>query len=172
MQALRAAGIKPRVLNLKSIALLRLVDQPEAYIANMESDSLDIALVIDGVPQIIRTVAPAPNISTDMWMGQIVRALEQTVRYYASKHPQDSFPSELPLFLTGPMADDPEMVQMVRNSFLYSLLPLSVPLQYSESLPLNHYAVNIGLAMGQLSTPARVEAVESTPESMEEEVDE
>ena len=167
IQALRAAGIKPRILNLRSIALVRLIDQPEAYIANMEPDSLDIALVIDGIPQVIRTVAPAPNISLDMWMGQIVRALEQTVRFYASQHPHDPYPYDIPLFLTGPLADNAELVQMLQNSYLYSLLPLSVPLQYSENLPLNHYAVNIGLAIGQLSIPTRVEAVESTPERME-----
>lgn len=167
IQAIRSAGIKPRILNLRSTALIRLIDQPEACIANMETDSLDIALVIGGIPQIIRTVAPAPNSSPEMWLEQILRALEQTVRFYASQNPHKPFPSAMPLFLVGPLADNPDLVQMVRDSSLYSLSPLNVPLQHSENLPLNNYAINIGLAMGQLSIPARTEAVESTLERIE-----
>ncbi|GAJ20740.1 unnamed protein product, partial [marine sediment metagenome] len=57
MQALRAAGINPRTLDLKTIALARAVNKEQALILNIEPSSFDIIIVVNGIPEVMRTVA-------------------------------------------------------------------------------------------------------------------
>ncbi|GAI37617.1 unnamed protein product, partial [marine sediment metagenome] len=61
VRALRAAGINPRVLDLKALALVRAVNREQALILNIEPTSFDTIMVVNGIPEIIRTTAWQPG---------------------------------------------------------------------------------------------------------------
>jgi len=61
VQALRTAGIDPYVVELRSMALVRAVDKKQAIILNIDSPSIDIIVIVDNVPEVIRTIAWNPS---------------------------------------------------------------------------------------------------------------
>ena len=168
VQALRSVGITPHILNLKSMALMRLVDRRHALVVNIDSDSFDMALVVDGVPQVMRTVVQGPSTSMAEQVEGIGQALEQVSFFYESQHARNLNNLTLPLFLAGQGTDNPLLVAMVQSSMPYPLTPLAVPMEHPANLPVSQYAVNIGLALGQISVSQRMRADEVVLDEMEE----
>ncbi|MFC1999923.1 type IV pilus biogenesis protein PilM [Chloroflexota bacterium] len=168
MTALRSAGVRPSILNLKIMALIRLIPRQNALIINMETDSLDIAIIVNGIPQIMRTVALPPSMSIAGRVESVTRNLEQTVSFYNARHSGDPIEYDWPLSLAGGWVDhSPDAVRMVQSIVPYPLTPLVMPLEYPENLPICEYAVNIGLAVGQISVPEVVGMDEPVPDRME-----
>lgn len=149
VMALRSAGISPPVLNLKILAMMRLVPQRNALVVNMEPDSLDIAVSVDGIPSIVRSLAQPSGIGQVEQVESLAEALEQTVHFYNLQHTESPIDFSWPLFLAGQSADDAEILWMVETVVPYRLAPLAVPLDCPDGLPVSRYAVNIGLAVAE-----------------------
>lgn len=167
MQALRSAGIGARILNLKAMALIRLLNPQNALIVNMEPDSLDIALILDGLPLVMRTVVQQPDISLEERIESLATNLEQTTLFHDYRSPASPVSPDLPLFLAGQVADDPAVPVMVQDTVPYPLAPLEIPMEYPRNLPVYQYAVNIGLALAEVSVPGKMKAEEQIPEETE-----
>ncbi|MFC1926086.1 type IV pilus biogenesis protein PilM [Chloroflexota bacterium] len=149
VQALVSGGVNPYVLNLKGMALARLTDKQEALIINIELDSIDIVLVANGIPQIMRTIPQKKNIPLEEWVEQLIQNVDHIIYFYNTQHPRSPLNPAVPLFLTGQYADDPDLIYMVRDRIPYPTMPLTIPLEHPRNLPVNQYAVNIGLALKQ-----------------------
>ncbi len=148
MQTLRIAGVNTRVLNLKTMALARAVNREEALILNVDSDSFDIVMVIDGMAEVMRTTAwQQDNLTKEEKVEYLVSALELTVSFYDSTRPGFPFDRNNPLFITGQMSGDSDLIEDLKASVEYPVEQLEPPLEYPEHLPVSQYAVNIGLAL-------------------------
>lgn len=148
IQALRGAGLKVSVLELRALALIRAVNREQAFILNIESTSFDVILVTGSVPVVMRTVAWNQDaLSEDEKAEQLAVALEMTAGFYNSHNP--AFPLDLatPLFITGWMSVDSALIENLQARVAYPVEPFTPPLQYPEHLPVSQYAVNIGLAL-------------------------
>lgn len=167
LEALQSIRIRPRSLVLKGIALARLVDQPVAVIVNLEPDVLEIALVANGIPEILRTVSQPPNSSLDLWVGSLIQAVEQTIHFYAYKHKMDPLHSNFPLILTGEWSVNPDVMEILQSSLSLSVIPPAISLEYPANLPVAEYAVNIGLMLNQIPSQTTTEEVELTAEIKE-----
>lgn len=155
MQALRSAGVKPLALEPKAMALARTVNRTQALILNIEPFSTDIVIVSAGVPQIMHTISQQQDGLPDEDRAErIAQALEQAVNFYGSRYYRWPLDSTIPLFLTGRMAEEPALVEAIQARVEYPIEALAAPLEYPSYLPLSQYAVNIGLALGQLA-PAK-----------------
>lgn len=157
VQALKIGGVDPYVMNLKGMALAKLVSQNEGLIINVEVDTIDIALVVDGVPQIMRTILQNQNASLEERIDQFIQILDHITYFYDTQHSYKPLKPDLPLFLTGQFADNPDLTNIIKNRIPYPIMPLSIPLEYPQNLPINQYAVNIGLALKQASVLQRIE---------------
>ncbi|RLC96965.1 MAG: hypothetical protein DRI40_01625 [Chloroflexi bacterium] len=153
VQGLRAVGVNPYILNLKGLALWKLVQLGHGVIVNMEADSLDVVLMAGGFPQVIRTVPVQDNCDLEDRIDRVVRILRQTDGVYGSRQVRRKAEVDTPLVLAGPLADDPAVVGALRRVAQYAILPLLVPVEYPVSMPVSHYAVNIGLALRQGASP-------------------
>jgi type IV pilus assembly protein PilM len=148
MRALRAAGINPRILDLKTMALVRAVNREQALILNIEPASFDIVLVVNGVAESIRTTAwRQEDFSSEEGAEHLASALEMTVGFYDSYHPGAPLDSATPLFITGQMSGDLALTERLQAIVKYPVEPLAPPLEYPAHLPVSQYAVNIGLAL-------------------------
>ncbi len=148
VQALRAAGLNPRILDLKAMALIRAVNRGQALILNIEPSSFDMVLVVDGVAEVMRTTAwQEGELSVEDKAEHLAVALELTVGFYNSRH--SGFPLDLatPLFVTGQMSGDLALMEELQARVGYPIEPLAPPLEYPAHLPVAQYAVNIGLAL-------------------------
>jgi len=148
VQALRAAGINPRVLDLKAMALVRAVHREQALILNIEPTSFDMIIVVGGVARVMRTTAwQQGDLSVEDKAERLAVALELTVGFYNSHNPSFPFDPTTPLFITGQMSGDLALMEKLQARAECPVEPLVPPLAYPAHLPVSQYAVNIGLAL-------------------------
>ena len=154
VRALKAVGINPHIVELKAMALTRAVNKTQALILNIEPSSFDIIIVVNGVPEIMRTIAWHQNSLTTENAVDAVDAvehlaadLETTVDFYNSHHLETPVEPTIPIFITGQMSTDNTLVEKLQARLDYSVEPLAPPLEYPAYLPVSQYAANIGLAL-------------------------
>jgi len=147
VQALAAAGIQPSVIDLKPLALVRAVNREQAIIADLEPDSLDVIMVADYVPVIMRTFSLEEGLGLEEKIERLADELTRTVKFYNDSYPEKPFSPAATVCLTGALMGD----RAARNSFTRRVdYPVEVPdppLEYAPDLPLAQYVVNMGLAL-------------------------
>ena len=147
IRALKHAGITPNVLELKTIALSRAVNRERAIILNIEPDSLDIVIVMQGVPEIMHSLAwQYDDLSGEDAVEYLATNLEMTVDFYNAHHVKLPFDVDNPLFITGQLSAEPDLVERLQERLAYKIEQLLPPLTCPPFLPVAQYAANIGLA--------------------------
>ena len=160
---LRAAGLPPKVLELKSAALARTVRAKQALVVSVEPCCTDIVLIVDELPQVMRTIAVVGSPSVEERASQLARTLNHTVDYYNTSHEEEVSPSELPLILVGPLGDDPSLREQIEERVDFPLEPFTPELECPPHLPAAQFAVNVGLALRH-ATGTRENNSEEGPE--------
>jgi type IV pilus assembly protein PilM len=148
VRALKAAGIKPRLVEMKPVALARAVDRENALILGIEPSSIDFVVVVESIPVVMRTMPwTQGDLAVEDIVEHLVVNLELTVGFYNSQHPSLPLETDTPLFITGQMSGDLELIEKLKDKVSYPLTLLVSPLEYPAHLPVSQYAVNIGLAL-------------------------
>lgn len=151
MAILQAAGIQATGMDVKPLALVRAVNQEEAIIVSLGDLGMSIVVVVDGLPQIIRTVplgATAPGAEGRLeLLGQ---ELLRTTKFYNESHKSRPLPAATPLYLTGIGFQEPVMIERMQARSPYPRSPLNPPVKYPSGLPIEEFSVNIGLALKDL----------------------
>ena len=146
VELLSGADLRPSTLETKGMALARAVGRPNALIAHVERTSVHIVLVAEGIPQVMRTQPTPSSASTEERADHVAQALSQTARFHDTRH-EDGLPPDTPLFIVGPEAADPVLLESVRAQVDYAYQEFRPDLEYPPSLPVWEYAVNLGLAL-------------------------
>ena len=170
IEALKSIGVKPYIMNLKGMALLKLIDEPFALIANIESNSVDIVLVARGLPYIMRTVIRKEQISVADWAKDIATLLEQTVMFYNTRYRDQVNDAPLKCYLSGELADNEIVAGIIEDACEFTPSAFNVQLECPPNLPMHLYAVNLGLASKRTQIPLIAEEPETEelePESIE-----
>ncbi len=151
---LHSAGLRPRLLEIRSTALARAVDRERAIILNIEATALDLVLVVNGLPQIMRTLHLQQGLPVAALADQLARALEQTVTYFNNSHPVGPVGVDTPVFLVGSVAEDPALAEGMSRRVEYTMERFVPPIEFPPHLPAVRYAVTIGLTLWK---PVRAE---------------
>lgn len=148
VQALTHAGIKARVLDLKPVALARAVNRKEAVIIDLEPDTSDIVLVVEGVPVIMRTlIIGGEGVPEEDKVRQAAGELSRTLEFYNSSHPEHPISPATPAFVTGQLAKDETLTDLIRVAIPNPVEKLEPAIECPAELSVAEYAVNIGLAL-------------------------
>ncbi len=148
VKALSQAGVRLRSMGLKPLALARAVNKKNAIIVNIEPDTLDITLVLQTAPQVIRSLplkgdGQGQKVSTE----QVAEEVEKTLKFYESGHQDTPLESHLPLVLTGQLSQDEALARDLAERLERPVEAFAPPIRYPSHFPLAYYAVNIGLAL-------------------------
>ncbi|MCL5074515.1 MAG: pilus assembly protein PilM [Chloroflexi bacterium] len=151
LAALRGAGLRPRAIDLRPLALARAVAQPQAIIANAESNSVDVVVVVDAVPVLVHTSFLGdeplpPEYVRDRLTDELLRA----ITFYNDTHRGSPLAPDIPLYLTGEMANETELVESIPALTGHPLAIPQPPLPYPAGFPLALYMVNIGLILKEV----------------------
>lgn len=158
VRALRAAGLNPQILELKTMALARAANRKQALILNIEPASFDIVMIVNNVAEVTHTRAWQPEaLSAEEKAELLVSALGMTVSFYDLHHPASPLDPATPLFITGQMSSDLTLIDKLQAWVEYPIEPLTPPLEYAEYLPVSQYAVNIGLVLKGRTASRNVE---------------
>jgi hypothetical protein len=137
MQALRAAGINPRTLN-----------KEQALILNIEPSSFDIIIVVNGIPEVMRTIAwQQDSLTGEDRVERLAMNLELTVGFYNSHHSDTPLDPATPFLITGQVSGDLDLMEKLQARVGYPVESLAPRLECPEHMPVSQYAVNIGLAL-------------------------
>ena len=152
IKTLRLAGVTPRVLDLAPLALCLSLNEPRAIIADARADNLNIMVIAERVPQVIRSLAlqsEAKTISENIMT--ISEEFSRTVAFYNSSHQQSQIDSSVPVFVSGDLANAPETWTTLVGKLNSKVAVLPSVLQYPEDLPVSEFIVNLGLATKELA---------------------
>jgi len=158
VKALKAAGIKPRVMGIKPLALQRLVNKPSGIIVNLEIYSLGVIIIINNIPILVRSVPlETGNLTAEAKVDLLSQELARTAKYYNESNKNNRLPEETVVYLTGELFESSQIDARLEESSdlsarLQSRTPYSVqfpegPYPLPEKFSIPTYAVNLGLAL-------------------------
>jgi len=150
VETMAQTGIKNYALDIKPIALARLVNVRESVILNLEPDNADVVLVVDGIPETIRSLPV--NRNPEAWddtVREIGAEVIRTIDYYNSTHLDRPMDPEAPIFLTGSIAGDKAAILPLDQLFGSRIAPVAPLMNCPEGFPVLGYAANMGLVLGR-----------------------
>ena len=148
IKALRQVGLKPYLMDIKPVALARVVKEATALIVDVQPSEFDIVIMSDGVPQPIRTIPfPSEDLPSQEKLQVVRNDLERTIEFFNSNNPEKPIDAGVTLFVSGELAKEPELYQALAEELGRPVLPLPSPLQSGTELDLSNYMVNIGLTL-------------------------
>ena len=151
VRTLRQAGVKPYIMDLAPLALCRIPNEPRTIIVNARLDHLDVIVVADRLPQVIRRlVLPGEAESLEERLPLIAEEFNRTVAFYNSGHMEKPLDTTVPVYVCGDLAEKPETWQSVISQANYRVSPLPSPVELPEGLNSSEFMVNIGLALKEL----------------------
>ena len=149
LKTFQRAGLTPYMMDIKPLALSRMVNEPTAIIVDVQPTEYDIVIIGDGLPQPIRTI-PIPPEERLSWNGKlpmITDDLARTIEFYDSKNPESPLVPSVPIYVSGELADEPEICQSLSDRLGRSVMRLSLPVSYPLGSYPSRYTVNLGLAI-------------------------
>ncbi len=152
LKMLQRANLKPCIMGIKPLALAGLVKEPTAIIVDVQPTEFDIVIMVDGVPQPIRTLSfPSQALSLEKKLSIIVSDLNRTIEFYNSNDPEQPLNPGVPMYVSGEIASEPKLCQSLSDRLGYTVSALKSPLRVNKWFTPNNYLVNIGLALQEPS---------------------
>jgi type IV pilus assembly protein PilM len=141
IRTLKKAGLGVDIIDLAPLALSRTVD----------AASLDIAVMMERIPQVIRSLSlPGEAQSLSERLTSIVEEVNRTIAFYNSSHRDKPLGATIPIFVSGDLAQAPETWESLSGKEGYDVSVLPSPMQLLEGFDHSQFIVNIGLALKQL----------------------
>lgn len=148
LRALNQAGMRPKNIDLKPLALMRAVNQRDAIIANCENNSMELVIVADDVPVLIRSVFLGEGVVTqDYAVGRISDELGRTIVTYNEINKERPLDPNVPIYLTGAAAAGVPFALNVAALTGRTVQPLETPIHCPDGFPIAEYMVNLGLIL-------------------------
>jgi len=148
MEAMQAAHIKPRAMDLRPLALVRAVNQEEAIIVDLEELSFGVVIVTRGIPEIIRSVAQADEAEEPRAkLERLTLELSRTIQFFNDSHRDQPLKADTPIFVSGSVFESAEMRGMLAERAGRKVELPQPPLRLPEGFPLASYCVSLGLAL-------------------------
>ena len=145
---LHKAGLKPYMMDLAPLALCRCANAPRAIIINAWLTYLDIVVMADRIPQVIRSLSlPTDAVSLKDKLPAIAEELNRTIAFYNSSYPEKPLDSSVPVFVCGDLAEAPDSWQSLVGKSGYPISALPSPLEFPELFSPHQFMVNMGLAL-------------------------
>lgn len=148
VEALGFAGLKPKFIELKPTALMRAIRAGNAIIVHGELNSLELSVVIDGEPRVLRSLYLGDVLlARDEANARLIDELARTLSFYNETYREEPLDMSVPLYMTGELAIGSPLSTQIRALTGRVVASLNIDLIYPPSFPLPAYLVNIGLAL-------------------------
>jgi hypothetical protein len=146
--ALAKAQVKQYELDIKPLALARLASAPSAVIISLEKKYIDVVVVADGS---VKTLYSFPPLNAagdrDRIAVDVVNGLDKTLNSYNHDYPGSPLPADLPILVSGELANDSAMLARLTELSGHPVLPFETPVVLPTDFSLASYAANLGLIL-------------------------
>jgi type IV pilus assembly protein PilM len=149
------AGFKPYIMDIKPLALTRLAKEATAIIIDVQSSEFDIVIMVNGLPQPVRTVPfPKETPSLKERLAIVKDELERTIQFYNSNNQDTKLQLGTPMLVSGELADETELYESLGQELGFKPALLTSPLKCLKHLDPSHHLVNVGLTLKELTREA------------------
>ncbi|HUX86744.1 MAG TPA: hypothetical protein VMW65_07055 [Chloroflexota bacterium] len=150
LEALDVANIRPLAMDLRPLAIARAVGRSDAVIVNLEDTNLDVIVVVDNVPVLMRSLPLAgATIGREAAQNRLVEEAERLLTYYDDANPDRPLDADAPLYLTGSWTGGISLAERLRAVTRHPIGRLSPGIHHPPDFPVMDYLVNLGLALKQ-----------------------
>jgi type IV pilus assembly protein PilM len=150
-QTLHKAGLQPYMMDLAPLALCRAANQPRSIIVNSRADHLDIMVIVDRVPQLIRRLSmPGETESLAERLDVVTEEIDRTIAFYNSSHAEEPLDAAVPMLVCGDLVRAPENWQALAEKSTHPVSVMPSPVESPEGFDANEFMVNIGLGLKEL----------------------
>ncbi len=141
IEALRHTGLRPIFITIRPLALAKVVDEANAIVINAQSNTFDIVVLYDGIPQLVRSLTFLnEQMSDDEKVKAVKDELEKTVSFYNSSQTHNAIGKNTATYVSGALRE------LVVPSIDYKVMQLPALLANSGDMNLGTYTASIGLA--------------------------
>jgi type IV pilus assembly protein PilM len=155
IRVLNQAGCKPYLMDIKPLALARLSKEATALIVDVQSKEFDIVILVNGIPQPIRTVAfPEEELSLAEKLSIVKDDVKRTIQFYNTNSGDNPIQPNTTMFVSGELAYEPELYESLANELGFKASLVTSPLKCLKQLDPSHYLVNVGLALKEAGREA------------------
>lgn len=155
LEVLNQVGLKPYLMDIKPLALARLVNEATSIIIDVQPREFDIVIMADGIPQPVRSVSfPQEALSLEDRLSIVKDELKRTIEFYNTNNPEKCLQPSVNIYVSGELVDKPESYESLAEQLGHQVLPLTSPLKCSKQLDPSRYLVNVGLVLKELRREA------------------
>ncbi|OGO06795.1 MAG: hypothetical protein A2Z76_02995 [Chloroflexi bacterium RBG_13_56_8b] len=153
-RTLHRAGLQPYIMDLAPLALCRAANQPRSIIVNDRADHLDIMVIVDRVPQLIRRLSlPSEAESPTERLATVTEEVERTIAFYNSSHQDEPLGATVPMLVCGDLARTPKNWKALKGKSTHPVSVMPSPVESPKGFDANEFMVNIGLGLKELLPP-------------------
>lgn len=150
ISTLLKAGFKPYLMDLKPLAIARTITEPNAIVVDVQPCSLDIVIMINRIPQVVRSIPLPREASLEDRMPVIGEELSRAILFYDSSHKDKPIGADVPLLVSGELAEREDMWSLLLEERKRPVRVLPSPLEAPEDFPHSQYLTNIGLVLKEV----------------------
>lgn len=148
METFEVLGQKPWIVDLKPLALARASERANVIIAYGETSNIDVVIVVDGVPVLMRNVLLGEDADVEQARTRMVEEIVRSIAFYNDTHRGMPLSAGIPVYLAGDLAaDGAALVDIVAAAVDRQVALFAPPLSWPEGLPAAPFAINVGLAL-------------------------
>jgi Tfp pilus assembly protein PilN len=142
IETLKLGGLRPKYLELKPLAVSRVIDEKTAIVLNVQPAGFDITIVAAGLAEMIRSL-PYPSLTASEGdkAAMVKDEVDKTVKFYNSGHPNSQLSDQTPCILSG------NLREKLSSMLGYPSKPPPGLLFYPEGQDSNTFIANTGLAL-------------------------
>jgi type IV pilus assembly protein PilM len=150
VSTLRKAGLNPYLMDLKPLALARTITEPKAIIIDLQPANFDLVVMVDGIPQVARSLPLTQEASLEEKATVIKKELDRAITFYNSSHMDKPIEASVPLLVSGELAEQQDVWKLLIGKHERPVQVLSLPMATPENFPPGQYIPNIGLALKEV----------------------
>lgn len=148
IETMRAAGIRPRSVDITPLALARAVDQPDAIVVELDPSGIDVAIVLDEVPVVLRSVVfDERSLTIEEAQQAAIDVVAIETRRYEDTYVGSRVERSVPVYLAGDLGSGLRLADRIRSATGHPIGRLSPLVDYPEDFPVAEYLANIGLIL-------------------------
>jgi len=156
INTIKKAGLSLSMLDIAPLALCRCVDSPRAIIVNNWLSNVDIAIISERIPQVIRSISlPTESSSLEEKLPSIAEEFDRTISFYNSSHPNNRLGDAVPVCVSGDLGREPDSWPTLGGKHKFKVSPIPTTMEAPESFVSCPYMVNIGLALKEFLPPTK-----------------
>lgn len=148
LHTLKRAGLEPYLVDLGPLALARTVSGPRAVAVNARGATLDIVIMVDKVPRVLRSLElPTEVTALTEKLAATAEEIERTIAFYNQSQEENSLNEKDPVLVTGDLVKVREHWDLLATRLGHPIFPITSPMLEPEGFDAALFMVNIGLIL-------------------------